>query len=209
MRVGAAAADASSPLSPHHFVKEVANYRFWPIEYMLDDETGMQAVALFLSSLVYHKRDVQETEGPRFDRFLDFLVTWVLDQSSVKLSNLPKLLVDFKRRGALSRAEASEIEARINTTDAGGVWMMAVRAENFFPVAATLFPRRIRSIVRNEDDGGGKDKGEGEGPFKDQLQARIVEYMTKDFITRFEVGLSSFPRRSNFTCIQGFRKMLR
>ena len=136
---------------------------------------GLQGVALFLSSLVYHKKDFPETEVPRFEGFRKFLT--VLNPASVKLSNLPLLLNDFKRRDALSMAEGSEIEARINTTDAGGVWLVAVRAEHLFPIVATLFPRRMRSIVRNEDDG--KETGKG-GSFKDQLQDALDDLAQHD-----------------------------
>ena len=162
MRVGT---NATSYASPHNFVRDVESNRFWPVEYMLEDRMGLQGVALFLSTLVYHKRELAEIEVPRFEGFRQFMNE--LDPASVKLSNLHKMLLAFKRRDELSMAEGNEIEARINTTDAGGVWMMAVRAEHLFPVAAILFPRRIRSIVRNEDDG--KETGKG-GPFKDQLQ---------------------------------------
>ena len=137
---------------------------------MLEDKKGLQSVALFLSSLVYHKRELPETEVPRFEGFRQFLS--MLNPASVNLSNLHLLLNDFKRRDALSMAEGSEIEARINTTDAGGVWLVAVRAKHLFPIVATLFPRRMRSIVRNEDDGKEAEKGES---FKDRLQDALED----------------------------------
>ena len=170
MRVGA---NAASDVSPHNFVREVESHRFWPIEYMLEDRMG--GVAMFLSTLVYHKRELPETEVPRFEGFRKFLNE--LNPASVKLSQLHNLLVAFKRRDELSMAEGNEIEARINTTDAGGVWMMAVRADRLFPVAAVLFPRRIRSIVRNEDDGKETSKG---GSFKDQLQEALDDLAEND-----------------------------
>ena len=175
VRVGANASPNISVASPHNFVREVESHRFWPIEYMLEDRMGLHGVALFLSTLVYYKREMPETEMPRFEEFRKFLNE--VNPSSVKLSNLHKLLIAFKRRDELSMAEGNEIEARINTTDAGGVWMMAVRAEHVFPVAAILFPRRIRSIVRNEDDG--KETGKG-GSFKDQLQDTLEDLAEND-----------------------------
>ena len=175
VRVGA---NAASNMSPHNFVREVESHRFWPIEYMLEDRMGLHGVAIFLSTLVYHKRELPETEMPRFEGFRKFLSDeFIINPASVKLSNLHNLLIAFKRRDELSMAEGNEIEARINTTDAGGVWMMAVRAEHLFPVAAILFPRRIRSIVRSEDDA--KDKGKG-GSFKDQLQDALEDLAEND-----------------------------
>ena len=167
VRVGA---NVASNTSPHNFVREVERHRFWPIEYILEDRMGLHGVALFLSSLVYHKSEIPETEVPRFEGFRKFLS--MLHPASVKLSNLHILLNDFKRRDALSMAEGSEIDARINTTDAGGVWMVAVRAKHLFPIVAILFPRRMRSIVRNEDDGKEAEKGES---FKVQLQDALED----------------------------------
>ena len=68
------------------------------------------------------------------------------------------------------------IQARLETTDAGGIWAMAAKtAPNFFQVSALLFPRKLPSIVRSETDREDTQTGEK----KDAIQ-KALEEITKE-----------------------------